>query len=52
MIETLEIENLINIRILNTDMAANATTEKKRSNSPRKQGENKSGKIRPQDKIL
>ena len=28
-------------------MAANATTKKKTLNSPREQGENKSGKIRP-----
>ena len=39
-------ELLINTRILNTDMSANATTEKT-LNSPREQGENKSGKIRP-----
>ena len=47
MIETLKTElYIINIRILNTDMSANATTEKA-LNSPRKQVENKSGKSRP-----
>ena len=52
MIETLKIENyyVINIRLLNTDMSANATTEKKEREKQKQKQKQKQNKTKQNKK--